>query len=63
MMIEQTIDKLIAMKLDGMAAAMREQMENPQALDLPFEDRIGLMVDRQWDLKETRGLRRRLQVA
>ena len=28
-----------------------------------FEERLGLIVDRQWDLKETRGLRRRLQVA
>ena len=63
MMIEQTIDKLCAMKLDGMVEALREQMINPAALDLPFEDRLSLLVDRQWDLKESRGLRRRLQVA
>jgi len=63
MLLEQTIDKLYAMKLDGMAAAIREQMAAPAALALSFDERIGLAVDRQWDLKETRGLRRRLQVA
>ncbi len=63
MLLEQTIDKLYAMKLDGMAAAIREQMTEPAALGLSFDERLGLIVDRQWDLKETRGLRRRLQVA
>lgn len=62
-MINQTIGKLYEMKLEGMADAVKEQMENPQALSLSFEDRIALIVDRQWDLKESRGLRRRLQVA
>jgi len=62
-MINQTIDKLCEMKLEGMATAIKEQMENPQSISLPFEDRIALIVDKQWDLKETRGLRRRLQVA
>ncbi|MEN6537679.1 MAG: IS21-like element helper ATPase IstB [Bryobacteraceae bacterium] len=63
MLLEQTIDKLYTMKLDGMAAAIREQTTDPAALSLSFEERLGLVVDRQWDLKESRGLRRRLQVA
>lgn len=63
MLMEQTIDKLYQMKLDGMASAIREQMTDPAALSLSFEERLGLVVDRQWDLKESRGLRRRLQVA
>jgi len=63
MLLEQTIDKLYTMKLDGMAAAIREQTTDPAALSLSFEERLGLIVDRQWDLKESRGLRRRLQVA
>jgi DNA replication protein DnaC len=63
MLLEQTIDKLYAMKLDGMGSAIREQMTDPAALGLSFDERLGLIVDRQWDLKETRGLRRRLQVA
>jgi DNA replication protein DnaC len=63
MMIQQTLEKLYAMKLDGMADSLKEQMANPQSWKLSFEDRISLIIDRQWDLKETRGLRRRLQVA
>jgi DNA replication protein DnaC len=62
-MINQTIGKLYEMKLSGMADAIKEQIQNAQSLSLSFEDRIALIVDRQWDLKETRGLRRRLQVA
>lgn len=63
MLTEQTLDKLYTMKLDGMASAIREQMSDPAALGLSFDERLGLIVDRQWDLKESRGLRRRLQVA
>lgn len=63
MLLEQTIDKLYQMKLDGMVEALKEQMASPSHSQLPFEDRLGLLVDRQWDMKETRGLRRRLQVA
>jgi len=58
MLTQQTIDKLYQMKLDGMANALREQQADPTALSLSFEERLGLIVDRQWDLKETRGLRR-----
>jgi DNA replication protein DnaC len=63
MLFEQTIDKLYQMKLDGMAQAARDQMNDASALSLSFDERLGLIVDRQWDLKESRGLRRRLQVA
>jgi DNA replication protein DnaC len=63
MLLEQTLDKLYQMKLSGMADAIREQMTNPQASGLSFDERIGLIVDRQWDLTETRGITRRLQVA
>lgn len=63
MLFEQTLDKLYAMKLDGMAQAARDQVGDASALSLSFDERLGLIVDRQWDLKESRGLRRRLQVA
>ena len=55
MLLEQTLDKLYAMKLDGMANAIREQITDPAALALSFDERLGLIVDRQWDLKETPG--------
>ncbi len=63
MLIEQTIDKLYAMKLNAMATALREQMQDTNHSALSFEDRLSLLVDRQWDEKESRGLTRRLQVA
>lgn len=62
-MIQQTLDKLYQMKLNGMVDAIKEQLTNPAAATLSFEDRFGMLVDRQWDLKESRGLRRRLQTA
>ena len=62
-MIQQTLDKLYQMKLSGMADSIREQIANPTAASLSFEDRIALAVDRQWDLKENRALARRLYIA
>lgn len=62
-MIQQTLDKLYQMKLGGMADSIREQIANPTAASLSFEERIALAVDRQWDLKENRALARRLHIA
>lgn len=62
-MIQQTLDKLYAMKLSAMADSIREQIANPTATSLSFEERIALAVDRQWDLKENRALTRRLHIA
>jgi DNA replication protein DnaC len=63
MLIEQTLDKLHELKLIGMAHALGEQLQHPEAQSLPFEDRLGLLVDREWDVRESRGMTRRLQVA
>ena len=63
MLIEQTLEKLYAMKLNGMAEAWNEQRENPQSNDLNFDDLLALMVDRQWIWKENRALNTRLKYA
>jgi DNA replication protein DnaC len=63
MLNQPTLEKLNAMKLNGMAAAFREQMESAEASQLSFEERFGLLVDRQWDWKQNRALIRRLQLA
>jgi DNA replication protein DnaC len=60
---EQTIDKLYRMKLNGMAEAFREQLQQPQINELPFEERFGLLVDRQWNWKEDRRMKRLLSNA
>jgi DNA replication protein DnaC len=63
MLNEQTFDKLYAMKLLGMAEGFKEQLEQPSAHDLPFDQRFGILVDRQWTWKENNRLKRLLKEA
>ena len=63
MLNQPTIEKLQVMKLHGMAEAFREQIETADSSQLSFEERFGLLVDRQWTWKEARALTRRLQLA
>ena len=63
MLNEQTFDKLYAMKLIGMAEGFKEQLEQPSFRDLSFEERFGMLVDRQWTWKENKRLKRLLQEA
>jgi len=63
MLINQTLDKLETMGLGGMALALREQMAQSQYLELSFEDRLGLLVDRETDLRDGRRLALRLKAA
>jgi len=51
------------MKLHGMSEAFREQFETAASSQLSFEERLGLLVARQWTWKEGRALTRRLQLA
>jgi DNA replication protein DnaC len=63
MLHQQTLDKLYQMKLRGMAHALQEQLEQGDTAGLSFEDRIGLLVDREWSVRQDRSLTRRLQLA
>ena len=63
MLNQPTMEKLYAMKLNGLAEGFREQLETPDSAQLSFEERFGLLVDRQWDWKQNRALTRRLQLA
>ena len=56
-MIEATVEKLISMKLHGMADAVQEQMKNRAYKDLGFEERLGMLVDREMDNRQDRKLR------
>ena len=60
MMNEQTMTKLYAMKLNGMADAYEEQQKQPKINDLSFNERFSLLVERQWLWKENRALQSRL---
>jgi DNA replication protein DnaC len=63
MLNEQTFDKLYAMKLIGMAEGFKEQLEQASFRDLSFEERLGMLVDRQWIWKENKRLKGLLQKA
>lgn len=58
MLNEQTLDKLYALKLNGMADAFREQLQQPSCDGLSFAERLGLLVDRQWNWKEDARMKR-----
>ena len=42
---QSTIDKLIEMRLTPMADAFRNQLNDPKFIEVPFEDRFGMLVD------------------
>jgi DNA replication protein DnaC len=63
MLTGPTLDKLIALNLGGMARALAEQRETPAYTELPFEDRLGLLVDREATERENRRLERHLRAA
>lgn len=62
-MNNHTIEKLHQMRLHTMAAAFKEELERPNNSDLAFEDRIALMVEREWLFRENRRLGTRLKAA
>lgn len=62
MLNQQTINQLLRLKLQGMSCAYQEQLQQP-AQDLSFEERFGLIVDREWTYREDRRLKRRLKAA
>jgi DNA replication protein DnaC len=63
MLSEQTIEKLNAMKLYGMANAFRQWLDNPKAKDITPPDLVGMIADAEWVHRENRKLTTRLRNA
>ena len=63
MLVEPTLQQLYKMRLNGMAEAFVQQMQDPAMEQLAFEDRFGMLVESQWTWKESRALTRRLSLA
>jgi DNA replication protein DnaC len=63
MLTEQTLDKMNAMKLSGMADALKQQLGAGDIARLSFEDRLGLLIDGEWTAREQRKLTKRLHSA
>jgi DNA replication protein DnaC len=58
MLNEQTIEKLGELRLKPMARAFREQLGDPSMHGLSFDDRFGLIVDRQWSERKNGHIQR-----
>lgn len=58
-----TMDKLRDLRLHGMLKGFQEQMASSEYAQLGFEERIGLMIDREMTERENRGLKTRLRKA
>lgn len=54
---ETTITKLQEMRLSVMANALKDQMADPQFQNMNFEDRMGLLVDAEWNARRNNHLR------
>ncbi|MGH9185571.1 MAG: IS21-like element helper ATPase IstB [Acidimicrobiales bacterium] len=59
----QTIEGLYALKLPAMAVGLAEQAESASHQALSFEERLGLLVDRELAARESRRLERYLKTA
>jgi len=63
MLDNATIDGLRALKLDVMAQGLLDQRGHPDYQSLSFEERLGLLVDREVQARENRRLQRCLKSA
>lgn len=63
MLTHPTLDKLAALRLTGMVTALKEQWQRSDSNELSFEERLGLLVDREADQRQTRQMQSRLRKA
>ena len=63
MLNHPTVEKLHSLRLTGMAKALSEQQLMPEINSLSFEERLGLLVDRESTDRENRKLATRLKKA
>ena len=63
MLNEHTLQQLRALRLDGMAAALTDPASQIAAAELPFEQRLALLVQREVDWRDSKRLERLLKAA
>lgn len=57
----QTVEQLSSMRLAGMLEAFEEQMTSTRYGKLSFEERFSMVVEKEWEFREERALKRRLK--
>jgi len=63
MLLHPTLETLAHLRLDGMLKALQEQLQMPEIQTLSFEERLGLLLDRELTTRENRRLKTRLKQA
>jgi DNA replication protein DnaC len=63
MLLHPTLEKLTTLRFTGMAAALDEQMQMNSLDDMGFEERLGLLLDREIAVRQTRRMQTRLRKA
>jgi hypothetical protein len=59
MLKQPMVEKLLGMRLHGMAEPLKTQEQDPAARELSFLGRLGMLVDQQWTWRENQALARR----
>lgn len=63
MLTQPLLDKLTRLRLGALRVALEEQFQSTQYAELPFEDRLGLLIDRECTQRDNNRLKRRLKTA
>jgi len=63
MLTNPTIDKLESLRFKGMAIALQEQLQTPDIEELTFDERLGLLIDREMTYRHNRRMQTRLRKA
>ncbi len=63
MLTQPLLDKLTRLRLGALRVALEEQLQSTQYAELPFEDRLGLLIDRECTQRDNNRLKRRLKTA
>jgi DNA replication protein DnaC len=60
---QPTIEKLKALRLEGLLAAWAEQQKAPEVNSLGFDERLGMLIDAEWVCRENKRISRSLKEA
>src|SRR5664280_3765367 len=63
MLNQPMMEKLLAMRLQGMVEGLKTQEQDRAINELSFLERLVLLVDQQWTWRENQALARRLKAA
>jgi DNA replication protein DnaC len=63
MLLHPTLEKLTIMRFSGMAKALEEQMKMNGLEEIGLEERLGLLLDHEQAVRETRRMKTRLSKA